>query len=221
MINFDLSSPRGNGAADELFDSQQIEADCCSDNINNRIDSADFVKVDMIDRRTVHLRFGRGDRMKDSLCEFLLGRRDGIRFIDELDDVAQMAVRMLRGMLDVDLDRPERPLDYGFNPQPYVRQTQRIDSALYGVGISAGIDEGAERHVATDSHRAVEPGNPHSRLVPIVRGEGLVEYFRQCCCALRCRYTVRRSALDEVGNNPQREQPARKFSKRFYPCCRF
>ena len=186
MIDFDLSASRGNGAADELFDFQQIEGDCRSDNIDNRIDCADFVKVDMVDRRTVHFCFGGSDRMKDALCEFLLGRRDGIRFIDELDDVDQMAVRMLRGMLDVDFDRPESPLENGFNPQPDVRQTQRIDAGLYGVGIGAGIDEGAERHVATDSHRAVEPGNPHSRWVPIVRGVWLPECFRQCCCASRC-----------------------------------
>ena len=45
--------------------SQSLDSDAGQNNINNRVESADFVKVDTVDRNGVNLGFGFRDPVKD------------------------------------------------------------------------------------------------------------------------------------------------------------
>ena len=75
-----------------------------------------------------------------------------------------MPVRVLLGVHDLDVSGPEAALDDGLAFDPHVVESDRIDSGTDQFDINTRIDQGTECHVAADTGRAVEVGNPHGRL---------------------------------------------------------
>ena len=141
---------------------KQIEADRRADDVGNRIDGPDFVKMHFLDRRAVDLRLGLGQLAEDPRGQFALPRRERAA-VDHRRDVVQMAMLVLRLVLDGDLRRAKAALLHFAGHEPAARQAQRIDAGLDRGQVGAGIDERAERHVAADSAGTIEIGNSHGR----------------------------------------------------------
>ena len=127
-------------------DPKQIEADRGTHNIGNRIDRADFVKVHLFDRRAVHLGFGFGELGEDpSLAKVLLpvGKSAGV---DHVRDVVQVAVGMLRLVLDTSICVARNPCFLtSVAVKPATRQTERVD---------AGLNRSPGRRRRRPAHRA-------------------------------------------------------------------
>ena len=159
----DLDEPvaRRHRRADDSLDAQQIEPDRRADDVGDRIDGADFVEVHLLDRRAVHLRLGLGQLLKDSLGQLSLPRRERAA-VDHRRDVVQMAMLVLRLVLDRDLRGAEAAFLHFAGDEPAAGQAERIDAGLDRGQVGPGIDERPERHVAADSARTIEIGNSHS-----------------------------------------------------------
>ena len=73
--DLDEAGAGGHRRAHDRFDAQQVPADRRADDVGDRIDRADFVEVDLLDRRAVDLGLGLGQPAKDPLGQvFLRGR---------------------------------------------------------------------------------------------------------------------------------------------------
>jgi hypothetical protein len=75
--------------------------------------------------------------------------------------VVQMAMLVLRLVLDLDLGRSEAALFDFARHESAAWQAERIDGRLYFCQGRARIDQRAERHIAADSASTIEVSNPH------------------------------------------------------------
>ena len=87
MIDVDLTPAGRNRAAVNSFGVEQVESDRGSDDVDDRVDGPHLVKVNRIDRRSVHTRFGGGHCGEESLGQILLSFSNRIGPVDERDDV--------------------------------------------------------------------------------------------------------------------------------------
>ena len=140
MGDLDEAVPGRHRRANDAFDAQQIEADRRADDVGNRIDGADFVKMHFLDRRAVHLGLGLGQLVEDPRGQLAVPRRERAA-VDHRRDVVQMAMRVLRLVLDGDLRRAEAALLDFARHEPASWQAQRIDAGLNRGQVGPGVDE--------------------------------------------------------------------------------
>jgi hypothetical protein len=72
---------------------QELERKHRADDVDDRIDRADFVQVDFADRHAVHLGFGLAESLEERLGSCLPGRAQR-RPVDQAADVGKAAVHM-------------------------------------------------------------------------------------------------------------------------------
>jgi hypothetical protein len=82
-----------------------MKSDRSTDDIGDRVDRTDFVKVDLLDRRVVHLGFGFADQPEDSFGHRFASGAISEPLVDHRFDVVQVAVSVLGGMVDLDVNR--------------------------------------------------------------------------------------------------------------------
>ena len=81
--------------------------------------------------------------------------------VDDRVDVGQMAVGVLFRVFDPHGRRAKTLLHDRVRGELHPLQAERIDRRADDRGIDARVDQRAQRHVAADSRRAVEIGDPH------------------------------------------------------------
>src|SRR5206468_3979845 len=102
MGDFDITVTGRYGRANDALDAEQVEANGSSHDVRDRIDGTDFMKVNLLNRRTVDLRLWFREFAKDASRQLLLP--DGERAaVDHRRDVVQVAMLMFGLMLDGDL----------------------------------------------------------------------------------------------------------------------
>ena len=119
------------------------------------------MKVNFPQRATVNARFGFADAGEDASGQILLRlRQDGAR-VDLLDNVMQMPMSLLLGMIDADLLAAKAFSLHLGGTELNLREPQRIDTGLNGRQVDAAIDERSERHIAADPAGTIEVSNFH------------------------------------------------------------
>ena len=115
--------------------------------------------------RAVDLGLGLGQLLEDSRWPVPAGRGGERAAVDHRRDVVQVAMLVLGLVLDGDLRGAEALLlHFAARRAGSLGRPERIDAGLNRGQIGAGVDEGAERHVAADSARTIEIGNSHGLL---------------------------------------------------------
>ncbi len=161
VVDMDLSVSGGDRAADDGVGSEQIESDGGSDDVDYRVDGADFVEVYGVDGGTVHVGFGQSDGEEDFASESFLGFGDPVGPIEQSLDIGHVSMSVLFGVNDLDVSRSETAFLHGLAFEPHVIELDRVDPGPNQFDVDAGIDQSGERHVAADSGRAVEVGDAH------------------------------------------------------------
>jgi hypothetical protein len=85
------------GAVKNLFNLQVLQRQDVADHVENRIDSADFVKMDVVHRRPVHLRLGFGNFQEHGLG-FVYHVRIQSGAVQNFFDIVQVAVLVVMRM---------------------------------------------------------------------------------------------------------------------------
>ena len=89
-----MPPPTFNGDDDDVVDAEPLEGVHGADDVDDRVEGADLVQMDPLDRRVVDRGFGLGEPLEQMDCPFLpLGRQRGPP--DRCDDVRQVMVRMM------------------------------------------------------------------------------------------------------------------------------
>ncbi len=109
MLAIDKTLPRGDRRASDASRLQPIESDRDADKIEDAIDRADLMKMNLLDRNAVTGGFRLTQLFKQAIGDLFgpFGDRAGI---DNLLNVREMPMSMLVRRIDLDLDGGEAPL---------------------------------------------------------------------------------------------------------------
>ena len=144
----------------QFIDSKRAEAPGRPHDIDDRIDRADFVKVDRFGRGVVDLGFRHGERIEDCNGPMLhLGRQRAL--LDAGLDIAEMALRLRRGDLDVELRRRNTAELAPSQTQFVSAQFKRRHGQLELWEVDPKVEQGADQHVAAQSRKSIEIGANH------------------------------------------------------------
>lgn len=154
----------GDGSGIDALDAEGFHAENGADDVNEAVEPADFVEVDLVDGHVVCAGFGDGQAGKGRAGEFLddVGKRG---LFDNGKQVVQMAMGM-RHVLDDDVDFGRRDLvAFCFGEAKIealdVERTQRLAKV---VEIDAEIDKSTEEHVAGDTGKRIDVENFHEEV---------------------------------------------------------
>src|SRR4029077_9306107 len=104
MGRLGCASAHVQGRTGERFDAQGREADTRSDNVDDRVDGADFVEVNLLERHVMDSGFGYTKIAEDGGGTLLHGRREW-GLTDDVENGAERAVRVSVFGLDLDVSR--------------------------------------------------------------------------------------------------------------------
>lgn len=170
VSDLDPASASRDGAGDDFINAEQIEPNRRADDVHDRVDRADFVKMNLVERRSMHASLCLGDVLEDFERELLLRLGQFLGSLDQLGDVSEMPVGVLFWVFDFDLQRSEAPFNDSLDVQFDVRQAERINAAHDRFQVRSGVDQGRQSHIATDAANAVEVRNPHDEIL-VVKGQ--------------------------------------------------
>ena len=156
------SATRRDSAANDPINAQQVEPDRDADDVHDRIDRPDLVKVDFLNRRAMHFGLSLGDGHEDRLRAELLRFGQTVGCVDQRRDVAQMPMSVLLGMLDLNVSGAKAAAHDGRCLERDALESQRFDPRLNGFRIHSGIDQRRQRHVPSNPGRAIQISNSHS-----------------------------------------------------------
>ena len=150
---------RGDHALDaELLEQHERPAD-----VDERVERAELVEVDVVGRHAVDpaLDLGQSPERVERTRPRSLGE---LRSLDELADVPVVAVIVVVGSVDPEVERadplPLDPLDVDLHPF----DPERVRDGAQGLELRSGVDERSEQHVAREPGDTVEIGDAgHSR----------------------------------------------------------
>ena len=148
-------------AANDFIDAEQREADRGGGDIDDGVNRADLVKVNLFDRRTVDGRFGFGDGGEDAERQIALIVSQDFRTVDDLLNVGQMAVRVLFRMLHTQMLRAKAAAHHVLKMQRDAGEAERVDSRLDRRHVNARVDERRHGHVTADSRGTVQIRDSH------------------------------------------------------------
>ncbi len=154
----DLAVTDGDGGGDELGQAEMLEPRAHADHVGDRVERADLVEVHVLRVGAVDRRLGHGEPLEgclgagpDSLVE------RGVR--EQGGDVAPGPVGRAVGHLDVAAGRAEPVAQHGFRRQRDVLGCDGGDRGGHHVERDAGVEQGAEQHVAARARGRVHPAD--------------------------------------------------------------
>ena len=159
---FDPAHAGGDGAGLDAGDVEQDDAGGGGDDIDDGVESADLVKVDLGDLDAVNAGLSLGQLLEDAAGQVGLRGGEG-RAVDDGFDVVEVAVGVLGLGDDLGVGGAKATAFDGLKFE-LDGQLERADDGLEGLGIDASVDQGAQGHVARDTAEAVEVEYPHRRL---------------------------------------------------------
>ena len=160
MRRLDPAAARRDGTGLEPIDSQQIQADRRTHDIDDRIDRADLVEMDLGQVDPVDLRLGLAQLEEDPLGEVFLARRQDA-LVDDRLDMVPVAMGVLVRRVDLRIRRPEPAAAHGLERQ-LARQPQAGHGLLNRPAIDARIHQRGQRHVAGNAAEAIEIADSHA-----------------------------------------------------------
>ena len=143
-----------------------------ADHVDDRVDRADLVELDVLDGLAVQLRLGAREPVED--VERAAPRAFGqLRVLDRRADVRVVVVRVVRvvlvvvvvvvvivehvpGGVDGDVRRRDAVLDHALDLQALAARPDGIERVADHVDRHAEVDQRAEHHVAGGAARAVD-----------------------------------------------------------------
>ena len=147
--------------ADHALDAEQPQPDDRARDVDDRIDRADLVEVDLLDRAAVDAGLGLAEALEGGYCALLIARRQ-VGAPDDAKNVVQVPVRMavsraldlhpdLRGgeAAPLDLPRAER----------IAFERELAELLAEGAGRKARVDQRAEDHVAARAREGIKVGD--------------------------------------------------------------
>ncbi len=144
----------------EPVHAQQVQPDRRAGDVDDRVDRADLVKMDLGQLDPVDLGLGLAQLEEDPPGEVLLPRGQDALVEDRLD-VVPVAMGVLMGGDDLGVGRPETAALHGLERQ-LTGQAQAGHRLLDRPAIDTGIDQRRQRHVARDAAEAVEVSDSHA-----------------------------------------------------------
>ena len=148
----------------ELLDAKQLETDRGPADIDNRIETAYFMKMNLLDRLVVYARFGGGQKREDARSA-VLNALSQPGFIDDLENVAQMTVRMFVRRMYVSICRPNAGTINLLEINLPISDFQRFQLRDQYLRVDTGTDQCAKNHVAAGSGKTIKVKSFHKGLV--------------------------------------------------------
>jgi hypothetical protein len=152
----DRAPAYGQRRAVQLPDPQQVQAGNAANDINNRIHGPDLVKMNFIDRYTVHGSLGGSQTFENSAAS-LLDRRGESALPNQLLDFRQMALPgggLIEDNPHVGAGQPVAGDLFRF--QAVTGQFQAGKQLLQLRQLQAAIEQGTQDHIAADPAKAVK-----------------------------------------------------------------
>ena len=149
-----------NGAGLEAIHAQQVQPHRRADDVDDRIDRADLVKMDLREVDAVHLGLGLAQPQEDPLGQVFLAGGQAAGVDDGLDVVPVPVGVLVRGV-HLGVGGPEASLAHGLE-RDMPGKTQARHGLLDGPGIDPGVHQSAQGHVSRDAAEAVEIADSHS-----------------------------------------------------------
>jgi hypothetical protein len=143
--------------AGEFVDAEKFEADAGADDVDDGIDRADFVKMDLLDGQVVDFGFGFGEAGEDFAGAFGGAGRE-LRFFNAIQNDRKPAVVMAFGGRDMHVRGENLAALHFFRGDGPAFETKFAQLGFDGAQIGAGVDQRAEDHVAADAGEAIEIG---------------------------------------------------------------
>ena len=153
---------RGHRAGEDLLDAEDVQGGAGPDDVDDGVEAAHLVEVDLARRAAMELALGLGQAVEGGQGQLLDPvRQAGLH--DQAGDVRRRAHdRRLLGM-DVDLGGGDATAQHGLGLDRPAAHGQELADVSDLVEVRSGVDEGAEGHVARNAGEAVEPGDRHRR----------------------------------------------------------
>ena len=148
-------------------DVEHLERRAGADDIDDGVEAADLVEVDLLGRPAVEASLGLGEGGEDGegAAADAIGEPG---LLDQGRDVGGRAHdRRLVGV-DVGLGRADAAAEHGLRLEAPAVHGEALDHGADLVDVGARVDERAEGHVAGDAGEAVEPGEPGHGMSPEV-----------------------------------------------------
>ncbi len=176
--------------ARKLLDAKPMKADAGSDDIDNRVHGADFVKMNLLQRHIVHSRLSFAQLLENGTCALAHSRRK-LRIFQYLQNRAERAMLLLILGLHPRVCRRHPVLPNLFSRQLPSRHLQAAQPALQVFNVAAGIQQRAKSHVTANARKAVKIREFHGSTPQPWQASG-----RLCLPARKC---VRREHFDTIG----------------------
>ena len=159
--NLDEAVPVGTGEQTTRSTPSRSKPIAGPHDVGDRIDRPHFVKVDLLDRRAVHLGLGLGQLAERSAWPTRCCRGESV--LPSIIAVMWCRWRCLcSGSCSTVICVARKPRFLtSLAHEPAAWQAQRIDAGLDRGQVGPGIDQRPERHVAADSAGTIEIGNSH------------------------------------------------------------
>ena len=154
-------APAGrHGTGDELVDLQRRQGGGDADDVDDGVDGADLVELHVPGIDTVDGSFGGGEGVEHRLRPVAdeVGQVGGL---EQLADLPRRAVRVVVVVVDDDVGPRGRHAAalHPLEGQRVAVDTQTTERLVHRAGVGAGVDEGAEEHVAGDAGAALHVGD--------------------------------------------------------------
>ena len=156
-------------------DAEPLEARDRADDVRDRVERADFVEVDLLDRHVMDRRFGLAEPREDGDRALLHALRQA-RAEDHRADRLEAAVRVVRfvGRLDGHLQRADAAAQglLGAEPDQPGREQRQVGRER--LERQPAVEQRAEDHVAAGAGEAIEirDGLAHGSGSFLIRGSG-------------------------------------------------
>ena len=143
-----------------MFNCQQFERYTRADNIGDRIQRADFVEVDFLDRDLMNRRFdfSQSPKNANAALPHLLGQRTRS---NDLLNLAQGPMAVVLGDVNGQIHASDARAGAFFEDKFHAVQTERADAVAQLPGIGAGVGQRAKQHVAADAGKAFQIADFH------------------------------------------------------------
>ena len=167
MLRLHKPVPQAERSTVDRVDAEQIEADRRAYDVDDRIDRADFVKMDIVGRRAMDRRLGFGQSTEDAqrrLSNPLAQRRT----LDEPANIGPGSRRLLIGLEHghIDARAGDAVLLNRLGIDLVAGEIERLQRMTKLLKWQTGIDERTEHHIATGPRERIEVGDAGDSCAP-------------------------------------------------------
>src|SRR6267154_753445 len=146
--------------AGEFLDAEGVKADAGAYDVYDRVDGADFVKMNLLKGHVVNAGFGFAQFFEDS-GSALAHLRSEPRFFEDFEDRTEGAMLGLILCFDFDVGGGHAGLPDFFGGESPARDLQAAQFGAEMHNVAAGVNQGTESHVAANARKTIEISEFH------------------------------------------------------------